>query len=65
MFRLINTFLISQDLWDLYTLFNIRQGACGIVYLGFFAKGTGDENTFVAIKEIPVRANLDVTDSLL
>lgn len=36
-----------------------------MVYLGFYAKGSGDENTFLAIKEIPVKANSDITDSLL
>jgi serine/threonine-protein kinase ULK/ATG1 len=30
--------------------------------LGFYTK---DENTFLAIKEIPVKATLDITDSLL
>ena len=43
----------------------IGTGACGTVYLGFYRNGTDDENTFVAIKEIPMRANLDITDSLL
>lgn len=43
----------------------LGKGACGIVYLGFYAKGEGDENTFLAIKEIPVRANNEIADSLL
>ncbi|CAD8126994.1 unnamed protein product [Paramecium sonneborni] len=43
----------------------LGKGNCGTVYLGFYAKGTGDEKIFLAIKEIPVKASPEVTVSLL
>jgi serine/threonine-protein kinase ULK/ATG1 len=43
----------------------LGKGNCGTVYLGFYSKGNGDEKTFLAIKEIPVKASPEVTVSLL
>ncbi|KAM3139804.1 hypothetical protein pb186bvf_008046 [Paramecium bursaria] len=43
----------------------LGSGSCGKVYLGFYAKGTGNEQTYLAIKEIPVKSSTDITDSLL
>ena len=43
----------------------LGKGACGTVYLGFYAKGEGNEKTFLAIKEIPAKALIEITDSLL